>query len=161
SDDGDAKYLGRIAIGLGLMLLALNLLTHTMGPIEKAPQLGAVIAALINQPALVILLAALVTWACHSSVAVVLLILSLVKSGILAHAPALILVLGANLGATIPPLLEAGSVPARRLPLGNMLIRAAGSIVALPFLPYIAALLARIEPEAARVVVNFHTAFNL
>jgi phosphate:Na+ symporter len=161
SDDGHAKNLGRIAIGLGLMLLALNLLIHTMSPIERAPELGAIIAALINQPVLAIVLAALLTWACHSSVAVVLLILSLVKSGILAPAPALVLVLGANLGATVPPLLEAGSAPARRLPLGNMLVRAAGTIVALPFLSYIAALLARIEPEPARGVVNFHTAFNL
>src|SRR4029077_3249470 len=107
SDDGHAKNLGRIAIGLGLMLLALNLMIHTMGPIEKAPELGAAIAALVNQPALAMVLAGLLTWACHSSVAVVLLILSLVKSGILAPAPALVLVLGANLGATVPPLLEA------------------------------------------------------
>ena len=158
---GQVRNLGRIAIGLGLMLLGLNLLVRTMSPIEKAPELGAFLEALVNQPLLAMVLAALLTWACHSSVAVVLLILSLVKSGILASTPALVLVLGANFGATLPALLEAGSSPARRLPLGNMLIRAAGCILVLPFLPYISTLLARIESEPARMVVNFHTAFNL
>ena len=69
--------------------------------------------------------------------------------------------LGANLGSTLPPLFEAGSAPARRLPLGNLLVRAAGCIVVLPFLPAIAGLLAQIEPAPARLVVDFHTAFNL
>ncbi len=159
--DGQVKNLGRIAIGLGLMLLALNLLVRTMSPIEKAPELGTVLEALVNQPVLALVLAALLTWACHSSVAVVLLILSLVKSDMLAPAPALVLVLGANFGATVPALLEAGSPSARRLPLGNILIRAAGCILALPLLPYIPTLLARIEPQPPRMVVNFHTAFNL
>jgi phosphate:Na+ symporter len=159
--DGQVKNLGRIGIGLGLMLLALNLLVRTMSPIEKAPQLGAILEALVNQPLLALVLAALLTLACHSSVAVVLLILSLVKSGMLAPAPALVLVLGANFGATIPASLEAGSPQARRLPLGNMLIRGAGCILVLPLLPYISTVLARIEPEPARMVVNFHTAFNL
>jgi phosphate:Na+ symporter len=159
--DGQVKNLGRIAIGLGLMLLALNLLVRTMSPIEQAPEIRGVLEALVSQPVLAMVLAALLTWACHSSVAIVLLILSLVKVGVLAPTPALVLVLGANLGATMPALWEAGSPPARRLPLGNVLIRAAGCILALPILPYISVLLARIEPEPARIVVNFHTAFNL
>ncbi len=73
----------------------------------------------------------------------------------------LALVLGANLGGTLPPLVEAGSAQARRLPLGNLLVRAAGSVVALPLLPAIAGLLQYVEPAAARLTVNFHTAFNL
>jgi phosphate:Na+ symporter len=158
---GNIKNLGRIAIGLGLMLLALNLLVRTMSPIQHTPEVGSLIAALVNQPILAIALAGLLTWACHSSVAVVLLIVSLVKSGVVAPEAGLVLVLGANLGATVPAFLEAESPTARRLPLGNMLIRAIGCIVAIPFLPFIYTLVARIEPEPARIVVNFHTAFNL
>jgi phosphate:Na+ symporter len=98
---------------------------------------------------------------CHSSVAIVLLIVSLIRSGVIGAEPALALVLGANLGATFPPLLEARSPIARRLPLGNMLIRATGCVVALPLLDPIARLLARIDPDPARIAVNFHTVFNL
>jgi phosphate:Na+ symporter len=161
SSDGGARNLGRVGIGLGLMLLALGALVHTLEPVESATALRAVLGSLGGQPVLAVLLAAALTWACHSSVAIVLLIGSLAASGVVAPAGSLALVLGANLGSTLPPLFEVGSATARRLPLGNLLVRATGCIFVLPFLPQIAGLLAQIEPAAARLVVNFHTAFNL
>jgi phosphate:Na+ symporter len=161
SADGRAKNLGRVAIGLGLMLLALGALGRTLVPVETAPPLRAVLEALTGEPVLAVLIAGALTWACHSSVAVVLLIASLAVSGVIAPAASLALVLGANLGGTLPPLFEAGTGMARRLPLGNLLVRAAGCAVVLPFLPAIAGWLAQIEPPPARLIVNFHTAFNL
>jgi len=161
SGDGRAKNLGRVGIGLGLMLLALGALGRTLVPVETAPPLRAVLEALTGEPVLAVLIAGALTWACHSSVAVVLLIASLAASGVISPAASLALVVGANLGGTLPPLFEAGSGVARRLPLGNLLVRAAGCAVVLPFLPAIAAWLAHIEPAPARLIVNFHTAFNL
>src|ERR1700731_2217186 len=161
SNDGRGRNLGRVGIGLGLMLLALGALVHTLEPVETAPALRAVLGSLGGEPILAVLIAAALTWACHSSVAVVLLIGSLAASCVVAPAGSLALVLGANLGSTLPALLEAGSHAARRLPLGNLLARAAGCIIVLPFLPMIAGFLAQIEPAPARLVVNFHTAFNL
>jgi phosphate:Na+ symporter len=160
AENSQVKNLGRIAIGLGLMLLALHLIIRTMGPVEGAPALRAIMPSLVHQPVLAALAAALVTWLTHSSVAVVLLIVSLVKAGMLAPAAALTLVVGANFGATIPPFLEASTPSGRRLPLGNMLIRTAGCVVALLLVPQIAAYLALLEPDPTRIVVNFHTAFN-
>jgi phosphate:Na+ symporter len=161
SNDGRGRNLGRVGIGLGLMLLALGALVLTLEPVETAPALRAVLGSLGGEPILAVLIAAALTWACHSSVAVVLLIGSLAASGVVAPAGSLALVLGANLGSALPPLFEAGSPVARRLPLGNLLMRAAGCVLVLPFLPPIAGLLAQIEPASARLVVNFHTAFNL
>jgi phosphate:Na+ symporter len=161
SDDGRGRNLGRVGIGLGLMLISLGALVRTLEPVESAPALRAVLGSLQNEPVLAILVAAALTWACHSSVAVVLLIGSLAASGVIAPAGSLALVLGANLGSALPPLFEAGTAAARRLPLGNLLVRAAGSVVVLPFLPQLAGLLAQIEPTPARLVVNFHTVFNL
>jgi len=161
SNDGRGRNLGRVGIGLGLMLLALGALVHTLEPVETAPALRAVLGSLGGEPVLAVLIAAALTWACHSSVAVVLLIGSLAASGVVAPAGSWALVLGANLGSALPPLFEAGSATARRLPLGNLLMRAAGCVLVLPFLPQIAGLLAQIEPASARLVVNFHTAFNL
>jgi phosphate:Na+ symporter len=161
SADGRAKNLGRVGIGLGLMLLALGALGNTLAPVETAPAVRTVLEALTGEPVLAVLIAGGLTWACHSSVAVVLLIASLATSGVIAPAASLALVLGANLGGTLPPLFEAGTGVARRLPLGNLLVRAAGCAVVLPFLPTIAGWLAQIEPAPARLIVNFHTAFNL
>ncbi len=159
--DGRFKNLGRVSIGLGLMLLALHLLETTMATVEQGAELRPILDAVVSMPILALLAAAIVTWLCHSSVAIVLLIVSLIKSGVIGVTPALALVLGANLGATLPPLLEASSSTGRRLPLGNMLIRGTGCVVALPLLNPISQLLARIDPNPARIVVNFHTAFNL
>jgi phosphate:Na+ symporter len=161
SGNGQVKNLGRVGIGLGLMLLALGSLVHTLAPVETAPVLRAVLRSVIGEPVLALLIAGILTWACHSSVAVVLLISSLAASGVLAPATSLALVLGANLGGTLPPLVEAGSPQMRRLPLGNFLVRTLGCVVALPFLPAIATLAEHVTPTPARVVVNFHTAFNL
>jgi phosphate:Na+ symporter len=161
SGDGRAKNLGRVGIGLGLMLIALGALGRTLAPVETAPALRTVLAALTGEPVLAVLIAGALTWACHSSVAVVLLIASLAGSGVVAPAASLALVVGANLGGTLPPLFEAGSGTARRLPLGNLLVRGAGCVVAMPFLAMIAGLLVHIEAAPGRIVVNFHTAFNL
>jgi len=117
------------------MLLAINLLVRTMSPIQHAPQVDSLIEALVNQPILAVSVVVLLTWASHSSPAVVFASVSLVKSSVIAPEAALVLVLGANLGGTVPAFLETESPSARRLPLGNMLIRAVG--VWSPCLPFI------------------------
>ena len=161
SDDDRVKNLGRVAIGLGLMLMALGGLVHALGPIEHAPALKTILDALGNEPVLAMLIAAILTWGCHSSVAVVLLIVSLAATHVIAPAPSLALVLGANIGGTLPALIEAGSPVARRLPLGNAIVRLVGCAIALPLLPVCVAFLTRLDATPARLVVNFHTAFNL
>ena len=75
------------------------------------------------------------------------------------------MVLGANLGSALNPLLEAGG-DARdrarlRVPLGNLLNRAAGCLLALAVLPGAAGWLAALDPAPARLVANGHLGFNL
>jgi phosphate:Na+ symporter len=161
SDDDRVKNLGRAAIGLGLMLMALGGLVHTLGPIEYAPALKTLLDALGSEPVISMLIAAILTWGCHSSVAVVLLVVSLATAHVIAPTPALALVLGANVGSTLPALLGAGSPIARRLPLGNLIVRLVGCAIALPLLPLIAQWLALFDATPARMIVNFHSAFNV
>ena len=158
------RDLGRVGIGLGLMLLALHLLLQVITPYEDVPSLRLLLGALTTQPLMDVLLAALLTWAAHSSVAVVLVIMSFAARGVVPPDAAFALVLGANLGTAINPLLEgsAGDDPAaRRLPMGNLLNRVAGVIVALLLLGPIGRTLVVLEPDPARAVADFHTAFNL
>jgi phosphate:Na+ symporter len=76
---------------------------------------------------------------------------------------ALALVLGANIGGALAPFLSlSGSPPAgRRVPLGNLAMRLAVALPVLFLLTPLAALLAQIEADPGRLVINFHTAFNL
>ncbi len=158
------RDLGRAAIGLGLMLMALARLLALVTPYEDAPSLRLVLGAIATQPAVDVLLAAGLTWAAHSSVAVVLLVMSFAAKGVVPPDAAFALVLGANLGTAINPVLEGGSGDdpiARRLPVGNLLNRLVGCALALVLLPYLAPLLVRIDPDPVREVADFHTAFNL
>ena len=159
--NGRAKNVGRIGIGLGLMLMALAGLVHTLGPLESAPLLRPVMGALSSDPVLAIAVAALLTWGCHSSIAIVLLIGSFAASDVVSPAGALALVLGANLGGALPAFFNASTPMARRLPLGNLMVRAAGVTVALPFLGTAAGELQSLAGDSARVAVNFHLVFNV
>ena len=135
SRGGRMKNVGRAVIGLGLMLMALAGLQHTLGPVENTPLLRTLLQSLGTEPTLAILVASLLTWGCHSSVAIVLLVASLAGTHVVGAAESLALVLGANLGGAMPALVHASTPAARRLPLGNLLVRFVGVVACLPFLP--------------------------
>src|SRR4029077_13647384 len=99
--------LGRVAIGLGLMLFALQQLLSILTPYEDVPSLRLLMGAIATQPIIDVILAAALTWAAHSSVATMLLIISLATQSVIPPHAAFALVLGANLGSALNPLLEA------------------------------------------------------
>jgi phosphate:Na+ symporter len=158
------RDLGRVAIGLGLMLMALHQLLDLVTPFEDAPSLRLLLGAVATQPLLDVLLAAGLTWAAHSSVAVVLLVMSLAAKGVVPPDAAFALVLGANLGTALNPLLEGATgsdAAARRVPAGNLGTRLVGVAIGLAALPWVGPWLVTWEPSPARAVADLHTAFNL
>ena len=158
------RDLGRVGIGLGLMLIALSQLLGILSPYEDVPSLRLLLGMIATTPVVAVLAAAALTWAAHSSVAVILLIMSFAAKGVIPPHAAFALVLGANLGTAINPVLEgvSGGDPAsKRLPIGNLVNRLIGCIVALALLDQIGPALMAIEPAASRAVADFHTAFNL
>lgn len=156
------RDLGRVLIGLGLLLLALHLVLDALRPVENAAALRDLFAQLSSDPLMNLVMAAALTWAAHSSVAIVLFVMSLASGGVVPEHAALALVLGANIGSVIPQFVAArGSVDARRLALSGLLVRGAGTLAVLPFLSGISDLLARVEPDTARRIADFHSLFNL
>jgi phosphate:Na+ symporter len=155
---------GRVLIGLALMLTALHQTIELLVPYEDVPSMRLLLGAIATQPILDVLLAAGLTWAAHSSVAVVLVVMSFAAKGTLPPDAAFALVLGANLGTAINPILEGttGNDPAtRRLPTGNLINRVIGVVVALAALGPVGRLMVIVEPDNVRAVADFHTAFNL
>lgn len=155
---------GRVLIGLGLLLMALHQFIELLTPYADMPSLRMMLGAVSTQPILDIILAAGLTWAAHSSVAIVLVIMSFAAKGTVPPEAAFALVLGANLGTAINPVLEGttNNDPAsKRLPLGNLANRVIGVALGLVALPYIGPWLVTVAPDNARAVADFHTAFNL
>jgi phosphate:Na+ symporter len=94
----------------------------------------------------------------------VLVVMSFAAQGLVPPIAAFALVLGANLGTAINPLLEGGAgddPAARRLPIGNLVNRLIGVVIALAALPWLSRLMVTVEPDNARAVADFHTAFNV
>ena len=156
--------LGRVVIGLGLMLLALHQLLDLVTPFEDAPSLRLLLGAIATQPWLDVIAAAGLTWAAHSSVAIVLLVMSLAAKGVVPPDAAFALVFGANLGTALNPLLEGAEgadAAARRVPAGNLGTRLVGVALGLAVLPKLGPWLVTVDPNPAREVADLHLAFNL
>jgi phosphate:Na+ symporter len=157
------KDMGRVSIGLGLMLLALHILLDTLAPAENAPGVKVFMDAITGDPVLCIVFGALVTWVVHSSVASVLLVMSLAYAHFISPYAALALVLGANLGSAINPIFEGArrdNPASYRLPLGNLVNRLVGVVLVGAFLHPIADYLQSWQPDLAKATALFHIAFN-
>jgi len=158
------KDLGRVSIGLGLMLLSLHTLLDTLAPAEQAPGLRVFMAAITGDVTLCIVFSAAITWLVHSSVASVLLIMSLAYAHFISAEAAFALVLGANLGSAINPVFEGArrdNPASYRLPVGNLVNRIIGMLLVMPFLPWLSAYAQTIQPDLAKLTAGFHMAFNI
>ena len=158
-----ARQYGRVALGIGLVLLALALLRETAAPVAEMPLLPAIARALGTDPAGALLIGAALAFLMHSSVAAVLLAAALVGTGALPFATGLALVLGANLGGALIPVWLTRAEPraARRPVLVNAALRGVWALLALGLLmlPASRALPALADGDAARLVLA-HLAFN-
>jgi phosphate:Na+ symporter len=156
------RDVGRVLIGIGLILLALHLIIATLAPVEQAAALRELFALLSGDPLIDLTVAALLTWAAYSSVAVVLLVMTLAGQHIVTPEAGLAMVLGANLGNVIPQYLAAGANnEAKRLALGNLIMRGAGCLAVLPLLGWLTPAMAYLDADPARRLADFHTLFNL
>jgi phosphate:Na+ symporter len=157
------RQLGRIAIGLGLILLSLAMIVGASQSLRESTTLSLVLSRLADDTVLAFLAGILLTWLVHSSVATILLFMSLAGAGVIGAPLAIVLVIGANVGSGLIPLgfsLHA-SAQAKRLLVGNLAFRLAGAIVALTLLAPITELLTKVWSDPARQIANLHTAFNL
>jgi phosphate:Na+ symporter len=154
---------GTALIGIGLMLLSLQLLSLATAPMRESPALGAFIGLLDGALPVAMIFSAVLAFVSSSSLAVVVLILSLASTGILSPALAVVLVLGANLGGAIPPVVAtlSGPATARRVTLGNLIVRAVGCLIALPLAGYAGDFLQSLHFSPAKLPVDAHLLFNI
>jgi phosphate:Na+ symporter len=163
SESDKPRHLGRVAIGLGLMLLSLKLLALATQPLRNAPAFMALLQGLQDEYVIAVVVGTLATWFVHSSLSTVLLVMSFAGSGLIEPRLALALVIGANIGGALAPYMaqSGADVEARRVPLANLMTRAVVGIALLPFLGPIVQGLSMIDASATRLPVNFHTAYNI
>ena len=154
---------GRILIGLGLMLLALQLVTVSTGVLTQSVAVKAMLASLNSDLLLEMTMGAVLVVVSYSSLAIVLLTATLASSGVIPLDVALGLTLGANLGSGLLSMLTTArsDVAVRHVPLGNFIFKALGVLVAAPLLGLWLRYVRPYLGDPASVVVLFHLCFNL
>jgi phosphate:Na+ symporter len=160
---GRWRHIARILIGLGLMLLALSLIRAASAPIKSSATLPFILGPLEKDPAFAIIIAAIITYVIHSSLATVLLFASLTSNHIVDLQLGMLLVLGANIGGAMVPFIATykDGAQARRITMANLLMRITMVIIAAPFLTTVVKLLSDTGVEIPRQLVHFHTGFNI
>jgi phosphate:Na+ symporter len=158
-----AGRVGRVLIGLGLMLLALQLVVEATEPLFSAPAMRTLLASLTSDVLLEITIGAALAILAYSSLAVVLLVAAMASSNVVPLDVALGLVLGANLGSGLLAVLTTAksAVSVRQVTVGNLLFKALGVAIVTPFVGLWLRYVQPHVPNATHGVVLFHLAFNV
>ncbi len=162
SDSRKLKQAGRIILGIAFILISLRFLRETMDPIRDSNFLPSIAGFLESDFIAAFIIGALLAWFMHSSVAVILMCVTLVAIDAVPMVAGVSLVLGANLGSAVIPIgLTRGlSNSARRVPVANFLLRGSGAALALyivnglPVLSYLGG------GSDAQTLINVHVLFN-
>lgn len=154
---------GRIIVGVGLLILSLRLMGEASAPLRESPLLPQILDYFSHDSITAFLIAAVITWAFQSSIAAILLMATLAAQGIISHDLGIVLVLGVNLGSSgIAPMLTRGAEPeVRVVPVGNLLMRGAGSVVMLVLVMLFRPDLSFLGADAGERLVNAHILFNV
>jgi phosphate:Na+ symporter len=158
-----AGQVGKIVLGLGVMILALQLIVQATHPLVAGSGMRVLFSQLSGDPLLDVAIGALLAILCYSGLAVVLLTATLAASMVISLPVALAIVIGANVGSGLLAVITTWNADpiTRRVPLGNLLFKLAGAVVALALLPWLPQWLAHLSHEPKSLIVYFHLAFNL
>lgn len=157
------KQAGRILLGLGLILLSLGTLASAASVVQASDLVHTLLKGLAQEPVIALIVAALLTWIAHSSLAILLLLVVLANSGVLAHDNLpYYLVLGVNAGAGLPALILGLSEapPARRILVGNFIFRLAGVVLTAATLNYWIPAITPLDIGPGQRLIVLHIAFN-
>ncbi len=155
--------MGRVCIGLGLIVLALELIVAAATPITQGAGVKVLFSSLTGDVMLDALTGALFAIVSYSSLAAVLLTATLTASGVISLKVALCLVIGANLGSGLLAVINTSGQNAagRRVALGSLLFKLIGCVLVLPFVSYLADAMTRLPGGNEELVIYFHVFYNL
>ena len=158
-----AGHIGRALIGLGLMLLALEMVVQASGPMLASPIIKAMLGSVSSDIVMEIVLGTLLAVLAYSSLAIVLLIAAMAASQVVPLDVALGLVLGANLGSGLVAVLTTAkaATEVRQVTVGNMVFKVLGVLLVAPFIGLWLQYVQPHMPGTAQGVVLFHLGYNV
>jgi phosphate:Na+ symporter len=157
------RQVGRIMIGLALIFVSLDMIRGATEPMISNPGTQAVMAYLGRDVLTAFVIGAVFAWGVHSSVAAVLLFVTLAGQSILPTPAAAAMILGANLGGGFIAFVLTYSAPlaSRRMVMANLILRGGGAALTVIAVAAVPDLLTQLGATPARQAINLHLAFNL
>lgn len=157
-----AGQLGRVGIGLGLIILALQLIVEAATPITTAHGVKVLFASLTGDILLDALVGALFAMISYSSLAAVLLTATLTGAGVIGLPVAIGLVIGANIGSGLLAFISTSmrNNAGRQVALGSLLYKLIGLLLTIPLLHPLVDWMDGLNLHPAELVIGFHVLYN-
>lgn len=154
--------MGRVGIGLGLIILALQLIVEAAAPITQAQGVKVVFASLTGDLLLDALVGALFAMVSYSSLAAVLLTATLAGAAVISLPVAIGLVIGANIGSGILAFLSTSmqNAAGRQVALGSLLYKLIGLLLIIPVLDPLVNWMDSLDLSTQGLVIGFHLLYN-
>ncbi len=156
------RQTGRVLIGLALVFVSLDMIQLATEPLKDSPVVATLVGYLEGDAVSAFVIGGVLAYAVHSSLAAVLMFVTFVAAGVLSVSAGAAMVLGANLGGAMIPVILTLSMPvaARRVVMSNLVLRGGGAILLLAALVFLQPDLSPLGAAEYRQVINFHLAFN-
>ncbi|MDN3222279.1 Na/Pi cotransporter family protein [Pseudomonas nunensis] len=154
--------MGRVAIGLGLIILALQLIVEAAAPITHAQGVKVIFASLTGDILLDALIGALFAMISYSSLAAVLLTATLAGAGVISLPVAIGLVIGANIGSGVLAFMSTSmqNAAGRQVALGSLLYKLIGLLLIIPVLDPLVHWIDSLDFSSQEMVIGFHLLYN-
>jgi len=154
--------MGRVAIGLGLIILALQLIVEAAAPITQAQGVKVIFASLTGDILLDALVGALFAMISYSSLAAVLLTATLAGASVISLPVAIGLVIGANIGSGILAFMSTSmqNSAGRQVALGSLLYKLIGLLLIIPVLDPLVHWIDSLDFSPQEMVIGFHLLYN-
>ncbi|MGF6459687.1 Na/Pi cotransporter family protein [Pseudomonas frederiksbergensis] len=154
--------MGRVGIGLGLIILALQLIVEAAAPITQAQGVKVIFASLTGDILLDALVGALFAMISYSSLAAVLLTATLAGASVISLPVAIGLVIGANIGSGILAFLSTSmqNAAGRQVALGSLLYKLIGLLLIIPVLDPLVHWIDSLDFSPQEMVIGFHLLYN-
>ncbi len=163
SEQRKLRQAGRIILGIAFILISLRFLRETMEPIRDSSFLPVIADYLATDFLTAFIVGSLLAFLMHSSVAVILMCVTLVSVGAIPVIAGVSLVLGANLGSAIIPVWLSRGMrnAARRVPVANLAVRGTGALIAVYAINRFGLLAYIGSPTSPQTLINAHILFNM
>lgn len=157
------KTVGRILLSIGFIFFGIGVITSSLEPLSENEDVLHFLINLSENPVLFALIGMIFTALMHSSAAMIIIGIAFVTSDVLTLQAVLPLVLGANVGSTIPVLVTslASRIEGKKLALFYFLFKATGVVLAMMLLVFITDWVVQLPGSPERQIAHFHTIFNI